>query len=39
MINQQEIYKRIISILNYSSAEYKLFDHRAALTHLGLMKV
>lgn len=39
MIKQEKIYDKIISLLNNSGAEYKLFEHRAALTYEDLEQV
>lgn len=39
MIDQEKIYNKIISLLNNSGAEYKLFEHRAALTYADLEAV
>jgi len=36
MIKQEDIYQNIIKLLNDSGAEYKLFEHRAALTYQDL---
>ena len=39
MINQEDICQNIIKLLNDSGAEYKLFEHRAALTYQDLEEV
>lgn len=39
MVNQQEVYQKIIKLLGDSGAEYKLFEHRAALTYQELEAV
>lgn len=36
MINQKKTYLNIIKLLDDSAAEYKLFEHRAALTYADL---
>lgn len=39
MVNQEKIYQIIINLLDESGAEYKLFDHRAALAYKDLEEV
>lgn len=39
MVNHEKIYLNIIKLLDDSEAEYKLFNHRAALTYADLEAV
>lgn len=39
MVDQLETYKKLISCLDSNSAEYKLFEHRVALTYEDLAQV
>ena len=39
MINQEPCYKNLISILDANDADYKLFEHRVALTYEDLQAV
>lgn len=39
MVDQENIYLHIIKLLDDSAAEYKLFEHRAALTYADLEAV
>lgn len=39
MVNQREVYQRLIDLLDKNQVEYKLFSHRAALTYEDLLEV
>ncbi len=39
MINPQEQYEHVINLLDQNAVEYKLFEHRAALTYEDLEQV
>jgi|SRR3989344_1068851 len=39
MVNSEEVYENLISLLDENGVEYKLFNHRAALTYEDLLEV